>query len=132
MSASYVRDAGTASVRVALPVAGNPHTQRAQPPMERARRAPTVPAMRLNTVDAGTRSRDAVAFAKRFAHTRLIAVTGSRGYGPLRSVLVGGVSGKLIRKAHCPVIVGPRGAQQSPAADRLDEQEATVAGHVRR
>ena len=35
---------------------------------------------------------------------------GSRGYGPLRVVLVGGVSGKVIRSAHCPVVVIPRGA----------------------
>jgi len=39
-----------------------------------------------------------------------LIVTGSRGYGPLRAVLVGGVSGRLIRNAHCPVIVVPRGA----------------------
>jgi nucleotide-binding universal stress UspA family protein len=49
---------------------------------------------------------------------RLIAVTdtvdvmvvGSRGYGPLKAVLLGGVSGQLIRSAACPVIVVPRGA----------------------
>ena len=38
-----------------------------------------------------------------------LIVIGSRGYGPLRSVLVGGVSGRLVRAAHCPVIVVPRG-----------------------
>jgi nucleotide-binding universal stress UspA family protein len=38
-----------------------------------------------------------------------LIVTGSRGYGPLRAVLMGGVSGRLIRLAHCPVIVVPRG-----------------------
>jgi nucleotide-binding universal stress UspA family protein len=37
-----------------------------------------------------------------------LIVTGSRGYGPLRAVLMGGVSGRLIRLAHCPVIVVPR------------------------
>ncbi len=35
---------------------------------------------------------------------------GSRGYGPLHSVLAGGTSGMLVRHAHCPVIVTPRGA----------------------
>lgn len=35
-------------------------------------------------------------------------VVGSRGYGPVRSVLLGGVSGHLIREARCPVIVCPR------------------------
>jgi nucleotide-binding universal stress UspA family protein len=40
-----------------------------------------------------------------------LLVTGSRGYGPLHSVLVGGVSGRLVRTAHCPVIVIPRGIE---------------------
>jgi nucleotide-binding universal stress UspA family protein len=44
-----------------------------------------------------------------------LIVTGSRGYGPLRAVLVGGVSGRLIRNAHCPVIVVPRGAAHDVA-----------------
>ena len=44
-----------------------------------------------------------------------LIVTGSRGYGPLRAVLVGGVSGRLIRNAHCPVIVVPRGAARDIA-----------------
>ena len=38
-------------------------------------------------------------------------LAGSRGYGPLRSVLVGGVSGRLMRTVQCPVIVVPRGAE---------------------
>ena len=38
-----------------------------------------------------------------------LLVIGSRGYGPLRAVLAGGVSGRVIRGAHCPVIVVPRG-----------------------
>jgi len=40
-----------------------------------------------------------------------LLVTGSRGYGPLRAVLAGGVSGRVIRGAHCPVIVVPRGVE---------------------
>jgi nucleotide-binding universal stress UspA family protein len=40
-----------------------------------------------------------------------LLVTGSRGYGPLRSVITGGVSGRVIRSAGCPVIVVPRGAE---------------------
>lgn len=35
---------------------------------------------------------------------------GSRGYGPLHSVVVGGVAGQIVREAACPVIVFPRGA----------------------
>jgi nucleotide-binding universal stress UspA family protein len=36
-----------------------------------------------------------------------LLVVGSRGYGPLRSVLLGGVSGQVIRRARCPVVVCP-------------------------
>jgi nucleotide-binding universal stress UspA family protein len=39
-----------------------------------------------------------------------LLVCGSRGYGPLRRVLLGGVLRKLIRRAACPVVVVPRGA----------------------
>jgi nucleotide-binding universal stress UspA family protein len=39
-----------------------------------------------------------------------ILLLGSRGYGPLHSVLVGGVSGRVAREAACPVIVLPRKA----------------------
>jgi nucleotide-binding universal stress UspA family protein len=34
---------------------------------------------------------------------------GSRGYGPVRRVLLGGVLRRLIRRAACPVVVVPRG-----------------------
>jgi nucleotide-binding universal stress UspA family protein len=40
-----------------------------------------------------------------------LLIVGSRGYGPLRAVLTGGVSGRVIRGAHCPVIVVPRGVE---------------------
>jgi nucleotide-binding universal stress UspA family protein len=51
------------------------------------------------------------------AHSTGLAllVVGSRGYGPLRSVVLGGVSGALIRRAACPVMVVPREAS-SPAS----------------
>lgn len=39
-----------------------------------------------------------------------ILVMGSRGYGPLKAVLLGGVSGQVIRSAACPVIVVPHRA----------------------
>jgi nucleotide-binding universal stress UspA family protein len=42
-----------------------------------------------------------------------VMVVGSRGYGPLKAVLLGGVSGQLIRSAACPVIVVPRGAHEA-------------------
>jgi nucleotide-binding universal stress UspA family protein len=36
-----------------------------------------------------------------------LLVCGSRGYGPLRTVLLGGVSHALVREAACPVLVVP-------------------------
>jgi nucleotide-binding universal stress UspA family protein len=41
----------------------------------------------------------------------MLLVMGSRGYGPVRSVLVGSVSWRVIAHASCPVIVVPRGAR---------------------
>lgn len=37
-----------------------------------------------------------------------LLLMGSRGYGPLKRVLVGGVSSAVLREAACPVIVTPR------------------------
>jgi len=39
-----------------------------------------------------------------------LLVCGSRGYGPMRRVLLGGVSRKLMHRAACPVVVVPRAA----------------------
>ncbi len=53
-------------------------------------------------------------------------VCGSRGYGPLRSVLLGGVSRRLVDGAHCPVLVLPRGIER-PLEDVVGPTvEATV------
>lgn len=38
-----------------------------------------------------------------------LLVCGSRSYGPVRSVLLGGVSSRLVRHARVPVVVVPRG-----------------------
>ena len=46
-----------------------------------------------------------------------LLLIGSRGYGPFRRVLLGGVSSAVIRKSACPVIVTPRSTV-------ADEQEA--------
>lgn len=39
-----------------------------------------------------------------------LLVCGSRGYGPVRRVLLGGVASRLVRRAACPIVVVPRGA----------------------
>lgn len=44
-----------------------------------------------------------------------LLVLGSRGYGPLRRALLGGVSAKVLRAARCPVLIHPRGEAGSPA-----------------
>jgi nucleotide-binding universal stress UspA family protein len=38
-----------------------------------------------------------------------ILMLGSRAYGPMRHVLLGSVSARVMREAHCPVLVVPRG-----------------------
>ncbi len=48
-----------------------------------------------------------------------LLVLGSRGYGPRRAVLLGGVSGRVVRRAACPVIVVPRGAE-TPLEDLFE------------
>lgn len=55
---------------------------------------------------------------------------GSRGYGPLRAVLLGGVSRRVVADARCPVIVLPRGVRSSPESP-LAAQAAGVAGAER-
>ena len=68
-----------------------------------------LPAMR--SADRIFVERDAVDELVARSHELDILVIGSRGYGPLHAVLLGGVSGRVIRDAACPVIVVPRGAK---------------------
>jgi nucleotide-binding universal stress UspA family protein len=49
-----------------------------------------------------------------------LLVLGSRGYGPLRAVLVGAVSGDLLKRAACPTIVVPRGVQRAIGSRPVD------------
>jgi len=42
-----------------------------------------------------------------------LLVVGSRGYGPLRRVFLGGVASKVIRGAACPVVITPRSARHA-------------------
>ena len=43
-----------------------------------------------------------------------LLVVGSRRYGPIRRVLLGGVSTSLVDCAHCPVLIVPRGVHTEP------------------
>jgi nucleotide-binding universal stress UspA family protein len=46
----------------------------------------------------------------RATRTADLLVMGSRGYGPVRAALLGGVSQYVVHHASCPVVVCPRGA----------------------
>jgi nucleotide-binding universal stress UspA family protein len=54
-----------------------------------------------------------------------LLICGSRGYGPLRAVLLGGVSRRVVAEAHCPVIVLPRGVKAP--LDALAAAPGTIA-----
>jgi nucleotide-binding universal stress UspA family protein len=55
-----------------------------------------------------------------------LLICGSRGYGPRRAVLLGGVSRRLTAEAHCPVIVLVRGAEVGLEALIGDRAGATA------
>ncbi len=56
-----------------------------------------------------------------------LLVLGSRAYGPLRHALLGSVSATVMRGAHCPVLVLPRGARrQEDLAVRREAQSQTT------
>jgi len=50
-----------------------------------------------------------------------LLVLGSRGYGPVRSVLLGSVSMETLRSASCPVVVFPRGVETARFAPESAE-----------
>ena len=57
-----------------------------------------------------------------------LLVLGSRGYGPLHSVLVGGVAGRVVREAACPVLVLPRKAGHVSEGSLFAETAPPVHG----
>ena len=56
-----------------------------------------------------------------------LMIAGSRGYGPYRAVVLGSVSGRLVRDASCPVLVVPRGIE-TPLEDLFATATAAQAG----
>jgi nucleotide-binding universal stress UspA family protein len=56
-----------------------------------------------------------------------LLVVGSRGYGPLRRVLLGSVSGALMHAAPCPVMVVPRSAEFQPSGDGMAAEDELMA-----
>jgi nucleotide-binding universal stress UspA family protein len=72
---------------------------------------------------------DPVEMLEREAHDNLdLLVLGSRGFGPLRRVLLGSVSGELVRLAACPLLVVPRSVQFDPSAGGLAARDEASAG----
>jgi nucleotide-binding universal stress UspA family protein len=55
-------------------------------------------------------------------HLLGMLVCGSRGYGPVRAVLLGAVSRRIVAEAQCPVVVVPRGG--GPRLDLLVDEAA--------
>jgi nucleotide-binding universal stress UspA family protein len=53
-----------------------------------------------------------------------LLVVGSRGYGPVRRVLLGSVSDALLERAACPVMIVPRGVQRAFGARFLHSHAA--------
>jgi nucleotide-binding universal stress UspA family protein len=55
-----------------------------------------------------------------------LLVLGSRGYGPLRRVLMGSVSRRVVNGARCPVVVVPKGVRALDDVAPLAESEPTA------
>ena len=57
-----------------------------------------------------------------------LLVLGSRAYGPVRHALLGSVSAAVMREAHCPVLVMPRGCEPGAGEPTsLEGASASVA-----
>jgi nucleotide-binding universal stress UspA family protein len=55
-----------------------------------------------------------------------LLVCGSRGFGPVRTAILGGTSHALVRQAACPVLVVPR-ATAAPITSALRTATAEIA-----
>jgi nucleotide-binding universal stress UspA family protein len=56
-----------------------------------------------------------------------LLVLGSRGHGPLRRVILGSVSARLVREPPCPLLVLPRGAAHVPGEEDVAAEAAAPA-----
>lgn len=79
------------------------------------------------TVEVDVSAQDAAEFLVAASEHLDLLVCGSRGYGPKRAVLLGGVSGKVTAEAHCPVIVLARGVEDGMRSLVGDRAGATTA-----
>jgi nucleotide-binding universal stress UspA family protein len=86
----------------------------------------------VETLDSGVRAAASVIkgdpIEELTARTREgldLLVVGSRGYGPLRRVLFGSVSSRLIETAECAVLVVPRAVAQADGAEHAREMQST-------
>jgi len=57
-----------------------------------------------------------------------LLVMGSRGYGPLRAVMLGGVTRRMISRAACPLLILPRGLPGGLDAFKLTREAAPPVG----
>jgi nucleotide-binding universal stress UspA family protein len=57
-----------------------------------------------------------------------LLVMGSRGYGPRSAVLLGSVSGHVVHRAYCPVVVVPRGADEHTVPVKAHQFQSLVYG----
>jgi nucleotide-binding universal stress UspA family protein len=79
------------------------------------------------TVEVDTFLEDPAEVLIRVSENVDLLVCGSRGYGPLRAVLLGGVTRRVTAAAKCPVLVLPRGVGfMDDASPAQAEQPATA------
>lgn len=57
-----------------------------------------------------------------------LLVMGSRGYGPLRAVMLGGVTRRMISRAACPLLILPRGLPGGLDAFKLSREATPPVG----
>jgi nucleotide-binding universal stress UspA family protein len=69
---------------------------------------------------------DAAAELIKWSHDLDLLVVGSRGYGPMRRLLLGSVSNRLVRSVACPILVLPRGVHGGTTA----QEASTIADPV--